>query len=199
VKNAHDRFGYAEFGKKLKDTTTLIRLNVDCFIGECPEDGSGQGHLLSVVGTDVEVAAIWAAIGNGESVHIGGPDMKRQTFNFGDKPKLHRGTLKIAGRKRPVRHLVAVSAVLNSQADSGRIILKDNSPEFILQGIANFHGLPLLPAWSDWLHLRLQREKGIQPLVGLNCDPVAITGTKQELLTWIGAGVKRREIHIPPP
>ena len=199
MKNAHERFGYAEFGKKIRDTTTLIRLNVDCFIGERPEDASGQGHLLSAIGTDVEVAALWAAIVNGESVHVGGPDLKRQTFNFGDKPRLHRGTLKVAGRKRPVRHLVAASAALNNQADSGRIILKDSSAELILQGVANFYGLPLLPTWSGWLHQRLQRAKRIQPLIGLNCDPVAITGTKQELLAWIGAGVKRREIEIPSP
>src|ERR1035438_7632996 len=143
MKNAHERFGYAEFTKKLKDTTTLIRLNVDCFIGECPEDSAGEGHLLSAIGTDVEVAALWAALINEESFFIAGPDLKPQTFNFGSKPGLHRGTLKIAGRNRPVRHLVALSAALKSQADSGRIILKDSSPELILQGIANFHGLPL--------------------------------------------------------
>jgi hypothetical protein len=198
MKNAHERFGYAEFGKKLKDTTTLIRLNVDCFIGECLEEASGQGHLLSAIGTDVEVAALWAAIVNGESIHVAGPNLKRRTFNFGEKPRLHRGTLRIAGKKRPVRHLVAVSAALDNQADSGRIILKDGSAELILRGVANLHGLPLLPVWSGWLHQRLQRARRIQPLIGLNCDPVAITGTKQELLAWIGAGVKRREIQIPP-
>ena len=136
---------------------------------------------------------------NEESFFVAGPEMKPQTFNFGSKTGLHRGTLKIAGRNRPIRHLVAVSAALKSQADSGRIILKDSSPELILQGVANFHGLPLLPAWSGWLHERIQKEKRIQPLTGLNCDPIAITGTKQELLSWIGDGIKLRQIHIPSP
>jgi hypothetical protein len=63
MKNAHERFGFAEFEKRLKDTTTRIRLTADCFIGE-PADRNfpAQGHLLSVFGTDVEVAALWAAV-----------------------------------------------------------------------------------------------------------------------------------------
>lgn len=195
MKNAHERFGIVEFGKKSKDTTTHVRLNVDCFIGE---EDAGHGHLLSAVGTDVEVAAVWAAILNEESIDLSGPGLKKQSFDFGAKPSLHRGTLKIAGR-RPVRHLVAVSAALNNQADSGRLILKEGSPELILQGTANLLGLPLLPTWTTWLHERLQAEKRIHSLAGLNCTPVAITGTKQELLGWIGDGIKRRQIQIPPP
>ena len=63
MKNAHERFGQAEFEKRLKDTTTRIRLTADCFIGEQPDRNSASmGHLLSVFGTDVEVAAVWAAV-----------------------------------------------------------------------------------------------------------------------------------------
>jgi hypothetical protein len=58
MKNAHERFGFAEFEKRLKDTTTRIRLTADCFIGEpANKSAVAQGHLLSVFGTDVEVAA----------------------------------------------------------------------------------------------------------------------------------------------
>jgi hypothetical protein len=45
----------------------------------------------------------------------------------------------------------------------------------------------------------LQRAHRIQPLTGLNCGPVAIIGTKQELLDWIGAAVKSNQIRIPEP
>src|SRR5580698_578773 len=63
MKNAHERFGFAEFEKKLRDTATRIRITADCFIGERPENvGHSDGHLLSAFGTDVEVAALWAAI-----------------------------------------------------------------------------------------------------------------------------------------
>ena len=37
MKNAHERFGFAEFEKKLRDTATRIRLTADCFIGERAE------------------------------------------------------------------------------------------------------------------------------------------------------------------
>ena len=40
MKNAHERFGFAEFEKQLKDTTTRIRLTADCFIGEQPESAA---------------------------------------------------------------------------------------------------------------------------------------------------------------
>ena len=40
MKNAHERFGFAEFEKRLKDTTTRIRLTADCFIGEQPESAA---------------------------------------------------------------------------------------------------------------------------------------------------------------
>jgi len=145
----------------------------------------------------VEVAALWAAIVGNECVRVGGPDLETQMVSFGEKPSVHRGTLTIPGRKRPVRHLVVISSALNGQGDGGRLILKEGSPDLILQGAANFHGLPLLPEWSEWFHNRLARDNRIQPLAGLNCSPVAITGTKQELLSWIGAAVKRRQIRVP--
>jgi hypothetical protein len=70
MKNAHECFGFAEFEKTLKDTTTRIRLTADCFIGE-PADKNvpSQGHLLSVFGTDVEVAAVLGE----ERIQVGGP------------------------------------------------------------------------------------------------------------------------------
>ena len=38
MKNAHERFGVLEYTKRMKDTTTRIRLRLDRFIGEV-EDG----------------------------------------------------------------------------------------------------------------------------------------------------------------
>ncbi len=76
MKNAHERFGFAEFEKKLRDTTTRIRLTADCFIGERAGNGPAVGHLLSAFGTDVEVAALWAAILGEESIRVGGQNLK---------------------------------------------------------------------------------------------------------------------------
>jgi hypothetical protein len=87
MKNAHERFGFAEFEKKLRDTTTRIRLTADCFIGERAETAvPSVGHLLSAFGTDVEVAALWAAILTEESIKVGGQDLKPYMVQFGERP-----------------------------------------------------------------------------------------------------------------
>ena len=199
MKNAHERFGYAEFEKRLRDTTTRIRLTADCFIGERAErSGPSAGHLLSAFGSDVEVAALWAAILSEEPVRVGGQDLKPHIIQFGERPAVYRGTLTIPGRRRPVRHLVVVSTQLRAEGDQARIIVKDNSPDLILRAVANLHGLPLLSDWSEWFRGRLQKAGRIRPLSGLNCAPVAVRGTKSEFLEWIGAGLKNGQIQIPP-
>jgi hypothetical protein len=199
MKNAHERFGFAEFEKRLRDTTTRIRLTADCFIGERAErSGPSAGHLLSAFGSDVEVAALWAAILSEEPVRVGGQDLKPYMVQFGERPAVYRGTLTIPGRRRPVRHLVVVSTQLRAEGDQARIIVKDNSPELILRAVANLHGLPLLSDWSEWFRGRLQKAGRIRPLSGLNCAPVTVRGTKSEFLEWIGAGLKNGQIQIPP-
>ena len=200
MKNAHERFGFAEFEKKLRDTTTRNRLTADCFIGERAESSAPSvGHLLSAFGTDVEVAALWAAILGEEPIRVGGQDLKPYMVQFGERPAVYRGTLTVPGRRRPVRHLVVVSTQFRAEGDQARIIAKSNSPDLILRAVANLHGLPLLFDWSEWFCARLQRAGRIRPLSGLNCAPVAIQGTKNEFLEWIGAGLRDGKIQIPPP
>jgi hypothetical protein len=200
MKNAHERFGFAEFEKKLRDTTTRVRLTADCFIGERAEKTApSAGHLLSAFGTDVEVAALWAAILGEEAIRVGGQDLKPYMVQFGERPTVHRGTLNIPGRKRPVRHLVVVSTQFRAEGDQARIIVKSDSPDLILRAVTNLHGLPLLSDWSEWFRIRLQKAGRVRPLSGLNCAPVAIRGTKSEFLEWIGAALKSGHIQIPPP
>jgi hypothetical protein len=200
MKNAHERFGFAEFEKRLKDTTTRVRLTADCFIGEPPnKSGASQGHLLSVFGTDVEVAALWAAVLGEERIRVGGPDMMPYLVMFGERPSVYRGTLTLTGRRRPIRHLVVLSTQFRAEGDQARIIVKGNSPALILRTAANFHGLPLLASWDEWLFARLRKAGRMRPLSGLNCEPVAIRGTKAEFLDWIGAGLKLGQIQIPTP
>ncbi len=110
---------------------------------------------------------------------------------------MHRGSIQMAGRKRPVRHLVAVSTELEGGGDLGSIILPRDSPEFVLQRLALAFGLPLLPAWASWFSSRLQSERRINKLTGLNCAPATINATKAEFLEWIGTGLNSGEIVIP--
>ena len=200
MKNAYERFGFAEFEKKLRDTTTRIRLTADCFISERAENSAPSvGHLLSAFGTDVEVAALWAAILGEEPIRVGSQNLKPYMVQFGERPTVYRGTLTVPGRRRPVRHLVVVSTQLRAEGDQARIIAKSNSPDLILRAVANLHGLPLLSDWSEWFCARLRRAGRIRPLSGLNCAPVAIQGTKNEFLEWIGAALRDGQIQIPPP
>jgi hypothetical protein len=43
----------------------------------------------------------------------------------------------------------------------------------------------------------LVQQKRTQPLDGLGYRPLAVAGTKEEFLRWIGTAVKDREIEIP--
>src|SRR6266545_1132256 len=134
MKNAHERFGFAEFEKKLRDTTARIRITADCFIGERAEKTAPSGgHLLSAFGTDGEVAALWATILGEAPIRVGGQDLKPYMVHFGERPTIYRGTLTVTGRRRPVRHLVVVSTQLRGEGDQARIIVKRDSPDLVLR------------------------------------------------------------------
>src|ERR1700687_6064252 len=64
MKNAHERFGWLEFEKQLKDTRTRLRVALDRFVSEPAEnkEASGTCHLVSVFGNDVDIGAIWAGL-----------------------------------------------------------------------------------------------------------------------------------------
>ncbi|MDQ2948931.1 MAG: hypothetical protein M3Y27_23810 [Acidobacteriota bacterium] len=199
MKNAHERLGWLEFHKRLKDTTTRVRLPLDRFIGETPDDKSSRqaGHLISVLGSDVDVGAIWAAIVSQEPVTVCGPELPARTVILGKDATTHRGSIALAGQKRNVRHLVAVSAQMANDSDCGRMILWDDNPEFVLYRLAAGLGLPVHPSWATWFRTVLARENRIQQLEGLGCRPLAITGNKNEFLEWIGHGLRLGQIKIP--
>jgi hypothetical protein len=194
MKNAHLRFGFAEFEKVHKDAASKIRLIADQFIGE-PE--SGDAHLLSVFGGDSDVGAMAAAIQMNESFLISGPGILPKSYRLGERAHLYRGTITLPRRKRPVRHLVAVSSEFEAEGNANSIILHRDSPEFMLQRLAIGLGLPLLPGWASWLSSRMHSLGRIHRVVGLNCSPVIVTGTKAEFLDWIGVALKAGEIAIP--
>jgi hypothetical protein len=196
MKNAHLRFGFVEFEKAQKGVVSKIRLIADQFIGERE---SGKAHLVSVIGGDSDVGAIGAAIQLNESLTVGGPALAPRHYRFGEHARLHRGTVNVAGRKRAVRHLVAVSEDLQGEGESGSLILHADGPEFVLRRFGVALGLPLLPDWASWFSSRLQSQERLRKLTGLNCSPVLVTATKPEILEWIGAAVKAGDIVIPEP
>lgn len=179
-----------------------MTLHLERLVAEGPTErgGSSALHLVSVFGGDQEIGAIVAAAIDGQlfQIQTHGSEL---TGGLGEKPILYRASLPIAGRKRPVRHLVILSKTLfettmGANAQARRTILYDNSPEFVLHRLAVRFGLPVLPEWSGWFHSELVRRGMIEELVGLNCAPIAVRGTKLKMLRILGQGLRRKAIQI---
>jgi len=201
MKNAHERFGVLEYTKRMKDTTTQIRLRLDRFIGEVESEGACKAHIISVLGGDSDVGAIWAAVVDQDHFTVEPAGIDPLTTTLGEGAQCFRGTISIAGRK-PIRHLVAVSAELaktrpGMDPEGKRTILCDNDPTFMLYRIAQRFGLPVVPEWAGWFDEELSRHGAITPLVGVGCSPVLVTGTKKLFLKWIGRALRQKRIRFP--
>jgi len=201
MKNAHQRFGVLEYAKRTKDTTTRVRLRMDHFIGEIERQGNGRAHLLSVLGGDSDVGAVWAGINEHSVFTVEGTGSDPITVTLGEDAQCFRGTIAIAGRT-PIRHLVAVSADVaktgaGADPKGKRTVLCDDDPTFIFYRIAHRFGLPVVPDWAGWFKEELRRHEALQSLVGLGCSPVLVTGTKKMFLKWIGRSLRQKLIRFP--
>lgn len=204
MQNAHERFGTLEFIKRTKDTTTRVRVHIDRAVLESPKDERGQAsaHLISMIGGDSEIGALWAAVTEGASFQIQLPGRASIAASLGPEAQCFRGSVFIPGRRRPARHLVAVSAELaktkpGSDREGARTILCDDDPAFVLYRVAYRYGVPAVPEWGTWFMRELNQRKAIRPLIGLGCSPVLVKGTKQTFLGWIGKALKQRVIGFP--
>jgi hypothetical protein len=155
-----------------------------------------------MIGGDSEIGALWAAIIEGALFQIQLPVRASITASLGREAQCFRGSVMVPGRKRPVRHLVAVSSELakmkpGADREGGRTILCDDDPVFVLYRVAYRYGLPVVPEWAPWFMRELNQRKSITPLLGLGCSPVLIKGNKQTFLKWIGRALRGRLIRVP--
>jgi hypothetical protein len=204
MQNAHERFGTLEFTKRVKDTTTRVRVYMDRLIVEVgkEEHPSAGVHLLSVMGSDAEIAALWAGVTEGALFQIQIPGRSVFTGSLGPEAQCFRGSVTIPGQKRPVRHLVAVSAELaktkpGADREGARTILCDDDPVFVLYRVGSRYGLPVVPEWAPWFMRELNQRKAIRPLTGLGCSPVVVSGNKSTFLKWMGRALREGLIRIP--
>lgn len=204
MQNAHERFGTVEFTKRTKDTTTRVRVYVDRVVLETARDQRGQAaaHLVSMVGGDAEIGALWAAVIEGALFHIQLPGGSPIATSFDIEAQCFRGSVAVPGKKRPARHLIAVSAELaktkpGADREGARTILCDDDPVFVLYRLAYRYGLPVVPEWAPWFMHELKQRKAIRPLTGLECSPVLVSGNKPAFLKWIGKALREGLIHIP--
>jgi hypothetical protein len=203
MKNAHLRFGNLQFTKVLRDTTIDITVRMDRMIAEHnTETRSAKCHLLSVIGNDQEIAAIAAAISEDARFYASGPEVNRLLITLGKGTEVFRGSVSVPGRRRPLRHLIAVSEELSKTRAGGnptarRTILCNADRQFVLYRIGVRFGLPVLSDWGEWFSRELEHRNAISPLIGIGCAPVIVRGTKKRFLAWIGHALKRRAIRIP--
>ena len=150
-----------------------------------------------MIGGDSEIGALWAAVTEAALLQIHLPGRPVITASLGPEAQCFRGSVAVPGRKRPGRHLVAVSAELaktkpGTDREGRRTILCDDDPVFVLYRVASRYGLPVVPEWAPWFMRELNQRKAIRPLTGLGCSPVLVSGTKPAFLKWIGKALKRR-------
>ena len=202
--NAHERFGTLEFVKHMKDTTTRVRVHVDRAVLGPPKSDQVNvaAHFISMIGGDAEIGALWAAVTEGALFGLKLPGDAPRSISLGPEAQCFRGSLVLPGRKRPARHLIAVSAELartkpGVDREGDRTVLCDNDPVFVLYRIAYRYGLPVAPEWAPWFMRELKERKAIFPLLGLGCSPVVIRGNKQTFLKWIGKALRQHLIRIP--
>jgi len=122
--------------------------------------------------------------------------------SLGPEAQCFRGSVMVPGRKRPARHLVAMSAELaktkpGADREGIRTVLCDDDPVFVLYRVAYRYGLPVVPEWAPWFMRELNQRKSLTPLLGLGCSPVLVKGNKQTFLKWIGGALRECLIRIP--
>src|SRR5580704_17926378 len=155
-----------------------------------------------MIGGDSEIGALWAAVTEGASFQIQLPDQPSIAACLGLETQCFRGSVMVPGRKRPAKHLVAVSAESaktkpGADREGARTILCDDDPVFVLYRVASRYGLPVAPEWAPWFMRELNQRKAITLLLGLGCSPVLVKGNKQTFLKWIGRALRERLIRIP--
>ncbi len=202
MKNAHLRFGWLTYVKSTEKTTTSIKLRLDRFIGEVLPDPPRQAkaHLISVVGGDTQISAVSAAISMGDRFMVEGPGVQPIRVCLERNVQCFKGSIQLAARKKPLRHLISMSeefASGNMSSNSGRTLLAGSDSGFVWASIAHIYGIPGMPDWADWFADELNTHRAITHALGIGCKPVIIKGEKEQFLDWLSWGVESGAVRLP--
>ena len=192
MENAHLRFGLLEYVRFTEKASTRIRLRVDRYIGE-----DRQAHLLSVFGNDSDVGAITAAVHEKGAFSLTFPDGTTKDVTLGEHASCYKGAVTLAGRKHPVRHLLAVSQELHTNGSTGRTILLRYRREEAWATLVSFLGLPADSPWAGHILGIVEGKRRIEEIDGIGCQPVLISATTEEMLEWIGDGLRSSKLSFP--
>ena len=192
MQNAHLRLGLLEYHRMTEKTSTRIRLRVERYVGE-----DEQAHLISVFGNDSDVGAITAAVHEKATFTLTFPDGEVKEVSLGEHASCYKGAVSLQDRKHPVRHLVAVSEQLYTNGGVGRTILLGYQRDQAWATLVSFLGIPAEPSWAEHVLGVVEAEERIKPLDGIGCQPVLISATTEEVLEWIGDGLRSRVLSFP--
>jgi hypothetical protein len=198
MENAHLRMGKMIFAKTVGKSFNNFSVYMDRFIGERGTEQNVQGHLISVFGNDAQIAAVNAIISERESFTVEGPGLPSLCVNMDKDAECFRASVQISTSKRPLRHLVAVSHEFSTQGGtSGRTLLADSTPEYLWASLVHIFGLPAVPEWALWFCQKLDDNLALSRIHGLGCQPVLVSGSKEEYLRWLSDGIRTGEIKFP--
>jgi hypothetical protein len=192
MENAHLRLGLLEYVRFTEKTSTRIRVRVDRYMGE-----DRQAHILSVFGNDSDVGAITAAVHEKASFTLTFPDGANKEVTLGEHASCYKGAVLLRGRKHPVRHLLAVSQELHTYGTAGRTFLLRYRREEAWAMLVSFLGLPADPGWADHILELVEKKRRIEEIDGIGCEPVVISVATEEMMEWIGKGVRSQTLSIP--
>lgn len=200
MENAHQRMGRLTFVRQTRDSVTDVSVHLEKLVAEAQDDRSATFHLVSVFGGDQEIGAVIAAAQEGLRFQTECGE-RRLLGTLGEKPAVYRASLQIPGRKRPVRHAILLSrtfyeTTLGANSEARRTVLFDSAPAFVLHRLSVRFGLPILPEWAEWFHSEVIRRGAVEPLVGWNCTPIVIKGTKLRMLRLLGQGLRHKRLAI---
>jgi hypothetical protein len=185
---------------------TSVRVGLERAIYEKPSScekpssrsDSGTLHFASIFGGDTAIQAFRTALGQALTVTLVKPDGERvlcQTVYKGTETL--RSDIRVDGRKRPLRHLIVASHAFLGRTTTSSVILPKYDAAMVWKKLVFSLGIPGIPAWMHSILDRLTKEKRIVELGGLNCTPVQITVSREELLEWLSQGLKSGSIQFP--
>lgn len=131
---------------------------------------------------------------------VEGPGVESIRVCLERNPQCFKGSFQLAGRNKPLRHLIGLSeefASSNVSAGSGRTLLASSANRFIWASLAHIHGIPGIPEWANWFAGELEMHKAIIRTLGIGCNPVLVKGEKEQFLDWISWGVESGAIKFP--
>jgi hypothetical protein len=197
--NAHLRFGWLTYVKSTEKTTTSIKLRLDRFIGEdLPDPRQAKAHLISVIGGDTQISAVSAAISLGDRFLVEGPDIAPTRVCLERNAQCFKGSVPLAGRKKPLRHLIAISEELAATTSAeSKTLLAGSDGSFVWASIADLYGIPGMPEWAEWFMDELKTHRATTPALGIGCRPMIIRSEKEQFLDWLSWGVESGAVPFP--